>query len=186
MAEAAPQSNLEPATQEGLAKLALDLAGNPKTRTNFLKLAKEVRPNTPIPEVDTAQMIDERFKSFEDNLAKRDAAERDQRLKDDLARQKADAKTAHGLDDAAFGKMEEMMKKGELPADYKWAAPLFKAQNEPAAPTNYGSSGFQGPLSLEANVKKLDGLMENEVEWSQRTAHSMIDDMLKGKRASAF
>lgn len=184
MAEQTP--NLEDATREGLAKLALDLAGNPKTRKSFLNLAKEVRPNTPIPEVDTAKEIDERFSKEVEARTKFEAEQRDRWLKEDLVRQKNEVKTKHELSDESFGKMEEMMKKGELPADYKWAAPLFKAQNEPAAPTNYGSSGYQGPLSLQTHAKALDGLMENEVEWSQKTAHSMIDDMLKGKRASAF
>ena len=91
-----------------------------------------------------------------------------------------------GLSAEDVTKMEEMMKKGELPADYKWAGQIFKAQNSPAAPTSYGSNGYVGPLSLERNAKALDGLLENEHDWSVRTAHGMIDEMQKGKRASAF
>lgn len=183
MAEA---SNLEQPTQEALAKLALDLAGNPKTRTGFLKLAKEVRPNTPIPEVDTANAIDERFKAFEERQAKKEAEDRDRILKEDLAKRKNSAVEKHGLSAEEVAKMEEQMKKGELPADYNWAAPLFRQQNQPAEPTNYGSSGYQGPLSLTTHAKSMEGLMENEQDWSLRTAHSMIDEMQKGKRASAF
>lgn len=182
----AENSSLEQSTREGLAKLALDLAGNPKTRKGFLSLAKEVRPNTPIPEIDAEKAVDERFKAFEEQLAKRDAEERDRRLADDLTKQKLSAKEKHGLTDEDFTKMEEMMKKGDLPADYRWAGQLFKAQNEPAAPTNYGSSGYQGPLSIATHAKAMDGLLENEQDWSLRTAHSMIDEMQKGKRASAF
>lgn len=182
----AEPSNLEQSTQDALAKLSLDLAGNPKTRKQFLTLAKEVRPNTPIPEIDSDKAMDERFASEKKARETFESEQRDRWLKDDLAKQKNAQKEKHGFSDEDFGKMEEMMKKGDLPADYKWAGQIFKAQNEAAAPTNYGSHGGEGPLSLTTHAKAQEGLLENEHEWSLKTAHKMIDEMQKGKRASAF
>lgn len=180
------QSTLEQRTQESLAKLSLDLAGNPKTRKGFLALAKEVRPNTPIPEIDAERAVDERFAKEKEAREKFESEQRDRWLKEDLAKQKNTLKETHGLSDEDFTKMEEMMKKGELPADYRWAGQLFKAQTEAAAPTNYGSRGYEGPLAIQTHAKQMDGLLENEHEWSISTAHKMIDDMSKGKRESAF
>ena len=84
----AEQSALEQSTQESLAKLSLDLAGNPKTRKSFLTLAKEVRPNTPIPEIDSERAVDERFAVEKAAREKFEGEQRDRWLKEDLAKKR--------------------------------------------------------------------------------------------------
>jgi len=170
-------------TRDELAALALKLSGNQKTRKGFLGLVKEAQPDTPIPEIDEV-------KALEAALAKRDEAIGalakkfdDQTFAQSLAAKKNEARAKFDLSDADMTKMEEMMKKSELPADYNWAAQLYKNQVESATPTNYGTGGV-GPFDLQENAKAFEGLMEDTDNWSARTAHKMIDEMRKGKASS--
>lgn len=170
-----------------LAALSLKVGGNKDTRSGFLGLVKKAEPNLPIPEVDTAA-------AFEAELAKRDKkieqmekAQQDRDFNAALASQKAEARTKHGLSDDDMTRMEEMMKKGELPADYRFAPALYKQQTESTVPTNYGSSGY-GPFDLNraAQEKGFEGLMDDPDNWAVRTAHQMIDDARAKGRAPSF
>ena len=177
--------NLSDDTRDELAALALKISGNAKTRKGFLGLVKEVAPETPIPEIDEVKAVDERIAAEREAREKFEKEQRDRWFADDLAKKKSDARAKYGLDEAGMAKMEEMMKKGELPADYGWAAALYKQQTEQAAPTNYGSSGY-GPLDLEHNAKQMEGLLEDTDNWASRTAHALIDDIQKRGKAPAF
>lgn len=164
-------------TRDQLAQLALNLSANPKTRKSFLGIVKEHAPNTPIPELDSAN-------EFRGELDKRDKELSE--LKNELATFKATQNLSalkngvmekHSLSASDIGKMEEMMTKKELPADYEFAARLYKQQIEPVGSTAY--AGDFGPVSMPND----EGLMENESNWSLRTAHSIIDDMRRtGKK----
>jgi len=178
-------SYLNDETRDELAQLALGLANNGKTRKQFLGLVKTAKPDTPIPELDAQE-------SFHAELAKRDKAfedfKRDQEEKEyrtSLESKKSAAKDKYSLDDDAMKKMEEMMGKKELPADYEWAARLYQQQAQPAEPTSYGSSGY-GPVDVEGFAKGFDGLMDDSDNWSRRTAHDMIESMKQKGHKPAF
>lgn len=170
-----------------LADVSMKMAGNPKTRKPFLGLLKDTNPDQVIPELDTDAKIDAALKTEREAREKLEQSLKDERFAAALASQKNDAKSKFGLSDDDMGKMEEMMKKGELPADYRFAPQLYKMQTETAAPTNYGTGGY-GPLDLNRAVqdKGFEGLMEDPDNWSRTTAHSMVDDMQKKGRAPAF
>lgn len=170
-----------------LAHLSLRMSGNQKTRKGFLGLVKEVAPETPIPELDS-------MSAFQAELAKRDTLiegmqkEREQeKFAASLASQKNDAKAKFQMSDEDMNKMEEMMKKGDLPADYRFAPALFKQQTESATPTNYGTGGY-GPLDIQGATqeKGMEGLMDDPDKWSLKEAHSMIEDIQRKGRANAF
>ena len=169
-----------------LADVTLKVSGNQKTRKKFLETMKEISPDTPIPELDTDAKIEAALKHEREAREKleKQLAERD--FKASLESQKKDAKEKFGLSDEDFKKMEEMMTKGELPADYRFAPALYKQQTEIATPTNYGDSGY-GPFGLKDSLQQdaFKGLFENEAEWANKTAHAMIDDFKKG-RSPAF
>ena len=69
--------------------------------------------------------------------------------------------------------MEEMMTKGELPMDYKFAPQLFKQQIEPVGATSYARE--YGPVAMPS----AEGLMENEHNWSLTEAHNVVDELRK-------
>jgi hypothetical protein len=104
-----------------------------------------------------------------------------ERLKERMAEQRRTWQEKSGLSADDMEKVDKMITEGQLPADYKFAAPLYKAQAEPAEPTNYGSGGW-GP----AELPKDDGLMEDEGRWSLTTAHSLVDELRKKASRGAF
>ena len=65
--------------RDELARLAKQLSDNPETRNQFLKLAKQVRPDVSMPEIEIEERYAKKFQDFESKLAARDAkqAERD-------------------------------------------------------------------------------------------------------------
>ena len=159
-------------TRDELAQLALQMAGGEKTRKRFLELTKEVHPGTPIPEIDQERAIESRLAE-----ARKADHERIQKLEDNelrrtLADRRGAAMQAHQLSEDDMKKVEEMIGKKELPADYTWAAQLYKQQVDQAAPTTYGSGGF-GHAELPTN----EDLLVNPDKWATSTAHEMIDQM---------
>lgn len=178
--------NLSDETRDELAALALKLSNDKKTRTGFLGLVKQAVPETPIPEIDVANAIDERLKGEREEREKFEGEQRQRWLQEDLAKTKRDVKQKFELSDDDLAKMEKMMTEKQLPAQYEWAAPLYKQQVESANPTNYGSGPYEGPLDLERNAQGMEGLMDDPDNWSRAQAHEMIEDMKKKGRASAF
>jgi hypothetical protein len=166
-------SNLDQRTKDELAGLALALSGNEKTRKRFLGIVKEAAPDTPIPELEAAAAVDAVRKEYDEKLGKVANEFRDYRLQNELGARKKAVIEKYGLDDAAMQKMEEMMGKKELPADYDWAARLYQQQIEPVTP-NYGTSGY-GPVDLPTD----ETLMADPDRWSQSSAHQIIDDLRK-------
>ncbi len=173
-------------TRDQLAQLAQGLANNKETRKGFLGLIKKASPQTPIPEIDEVNAVN-------DEIAKRDAkiAALEKRFEDDvfsrsLAATKNTVRDKYGLSDDDMKKLEERMGKQDLPADYEWAARLHKQEMDVATPTNFGDLGYHGPLDVERHAKTMEGLMEDTDNWSKRTAHALIDDIQKKGRAPSF
>lgn len=177
--------NVSEETRDQLAQTMLLIGNNAKTRKTVLGAIKTVNPSAIIPELDEPAR-------FEAELAKRDQAVeklsndfRDYRLTNELTAKKSQAMEKFGLAAEDMTKVEGMMAKGELPTDYTWAAQLYNAQKEPAAPTSYGNSGY-GPLNISGNAKAFEGLMDDESNWSISTAHAMIDEMHKKGQTPSF
>lgn len=165
-------SNLDPKTKDELAGLALAMSSNKKTRPGFLGLVREAAPETPIPELENAAAVEAVRKEAAERYTKLEGEFNDYKLRNQLGDQKKSVMAKHGLSDDEMKKMEEMMGKKELPADYEFAARLFKQQTEQAAPTEYGRSGW-GPAGLPSD----EGLMDDPDRWSQTQAHTLIDEM---------
>lgn len=171
-------NHLSDETRDNLALLTERLANDPKTRKSFLGLVKQAAPETPIPEIDTESAIDARLKAEREERVKFENEQRTRWAQEDLNKTRREQQSRFQLSDEDMKKMEEMMTKGELPADYRFAPQLFRAQLDSATPTNYGANGgYEGPFDIETNAKGLEGLMEDEGNWATRTAHQLIDDM---------
>jgi len=171
-------SNMNEETRNEFAALSATLASNPKTRKSFLKLHKEAFPDAPIPEIDTESAIEARLA---EDKKQRDEWQKkidDERFQERMAKQKAEY--TDGLSEEQVKQMESMMEKGELPADYKWGAQLFRQQIEPVGGSTYDPGRQFGPFDMPSG----EGLMENEQKWSNSTAHQMIDEMRKNSSRS--
>ena len=168
-------------TRDELAQLALSLSGNPKTRKGLLGLVKEAAPGTPIPELDEPARMEGMLAEERKARETFEQGQRDRWLQQDLSAKKRGVMETHGLSDTDMKAIEERMGKGELPVDYSFAARLYKQEIEPVGATNYGSGGY-GPFEMPA----ADGLLENESNWSLKTAHQLIDEIQKKNGRSAF
>lgn len=163
-------SHLDQKTKDELAGLSLALSSG-KTRKGFLGLMKQAAPDMPIPEVEQDAAIAAATKPLQEALDKTANEFRDYRLQNELGAKRKAAAEKHGLSEADVKKMEEMMGKKELPADYDWAAPLYKQQIEQVTP-NYGTSGY-GPVELPTD----EALMADPDRWAGTAAHKIIDEL---------
>lgn len=178
---AADLSHLSQETIAELASLSLQLAGNDKTRKTFLKQVKEVAPGTPIPELRQDEEFERRLQERTAPFEKKFQDLEQERLQERLAGQKRAAQTKFGLSDEDMTKVDTMITEKKLPADYNWAGQLYKAQAEPAAPTNFGA-GAWGPAVLPSH----EGLMNDEARWSLTEAHTAVDELRKRAAGSNF
>ena len=176
--------NLSEETRDQLAGLALKLSGSQKTRKSFLGLVKEVSPDTPVPEIDTDNAVQAALKTEREERVKFEAEQRDRWFKEELGKTKAGVVQKYGLSDDDMAKMEKMMTDKALPADYNWAAQLYKQQSEPAGATNYGAD--HGNVDVKGYIGTMEGLMEDPDNWSRNQAHSMIDDIRRKGAAKAW
>src|SRR5690348_2038455 len=69
-------------TRDELAKLARDLAENPQTRKDFLRLTKKARPNLPVPQIEIEDQVQQELatertarEKLEQRLQERDATD---------------------------------------------------------------------------------------------------------------
>lgn len=170
-----------------LAAVTMKLGNNQKTRKGFLGLMKEADPSLPIPEIDEVKAVHAEFAKRDEEIAALKRERQEEKFSATLAKQKDEAKREYGLSDEDMKKMEEMMTKGELPVDYRFAPKLYKMQIEATTPTNYGTGGY-GPLDINGAMKEngMEGLMDDPDNWSLKTAHGMIEEMQRKGRANAF
>ena len=110
-------NNLSDEMRDELAQLAIALSNNKKTRKGFLGLVKEAAPDTPIPEIDGANALEERLSAERAAREKFEAEQRDRWLQQDLGARKTNVKDKYGLTEDQMKTMEERMGKKELPTD---------------------------------------------------------------------
>lgn len=173
--------SLSDETRDQLAELALSIAGNPKTRKDFLGVIKKAAPDTPIPELDTSAAVEAAIAKEREERAKFEQQQNDRWLQKDLSERKQGVMSKYGLTDEQMKAMEERMGKKELPHDYEWAARLYTQEIEPVGATNYGTGGH-GLYEMPS----ADGLMENEQHWSLKTAHQLVDELQRKSRSNSF
>jgi hypothetical protein len=153
-----------------LGKLALKLAGNPKTRGAFVKAVKEVEPNYRPP-------ADVQFSDFKDELRK-EAAEREKKEKDDARKATTAAQRQTLLDSGRYTEDQVaeieagVMKKYKLD-DYDAAAKLYAADMKPSQPSNHDKMRH-GQIW---EFPDIPGLLNNPDKAASDMAYSVIDEL---------
>ena len=130
--------NLDPSARDELAALAQQLAENPETRKEFLRMTKKVKPDLPIPELELEQTVnravsqaDQRVQQLEAKLRERDAMEtlekrRQALMEKGLIESKDDIKAVEKL----------MLERGIT--NHETAAEYHKWMKQAAVPTSSG------------------------------------------------
>lgn len=168
-----------------MADIALKAQGNPKTRKKFLQTVKEANPDMPIPEIDEPARVEGIIAEERKARESFEAEQRNRWLSQDLNRERAEIASKFGMSEDDMKAMEKMITDKALPADYRWAAPLYKQQVEQSTPTqNAGMSylNLQGQLSANESLK---GLMEDPDSWTRQMADSMVSDFQRSRGKAA-
>lgn len=130
--------NLDQSARDELAALAQQLAENPATRKEFLRMTKKVKPDLPIPELELEQTVqqavsqnDQRVQQLEAKLREKEAMEtlqkrRDALLKKGLIDSEEDVKDVEKL----------MLERGIT--NHETAAEYHKWMKQAATPTSSG------------------------------------------------
>ena len=173
-------SQVDPQTQSELAAALLKLVSG-KKRKEALKLLKEEFPATPIPELDMDESFNARLKEETEPLKKQLEEAKQERMLEKMAAEKARYQQQFGLSADDMSKVDKMITEKELPPDYKWATQLYKQQAEPAGATNYGTGGY-GPAELPTD----ENLLKDEFKWSNKEAHTIVEELRKRSQTPSF
>ena len=160
-----------------LAALAKQLAENPETRKDFLRLTKKAKPDLPIPELEiedaTTHAVSkayERVEGIENRMRERDA-------RDSLnERRQSLLKKGFAKDDADIESIEKIMLEKNIP-NHETAAEYWKWMQESAAPTP-GTSYNPSTLSKF----DLSKFQKNPVAAARDEAFKALNELRKSPK----
>ena len=162
-----------------LAVLADTLQNNPKTREQFLRLAKSASPQTPIPEIDLkdqmtayAKPLIDKVNSLEQQLTSRQHVDTVLNKRNDLYEK--------GYNKTEVEQIEKLMLEKHIP-HHETAAEFFRMQKQTATPTPSTMTPITLPTSVVDSHKNGGQIGMNQ--WSRNEAYSAISD-LQSKRVT--
>jgi hypothetical protein len=166
--------DLTPEARDELALLARQLAENPATRKDFLRLTKKAKPDMPIPELEieestsnAVQKAEDRVQALEAKLAERDALE-------ELEKRRSKIRN-RGLKDEEIAEVEKiMLEKGITQHDA--AADYWDWMKQASTPT---PSGYNpNPI----NKFDLGKYWKNPVQGARDEAAKALNELRKNPR----
>lgn len=158
-----------------LAKLAKELAEDPKTRKSFLKLIKDKNPNQVIPELDTEAAIQTFAKPYLDQLATLQKERLADKVELQIEKRRMELR-GQGFNDDDVKAIEELMVKEQIP-NYNTAAKFYKHERTAAAPTPAMTS-LVNKSPVDKKAMKDAGGIKN---WARGEAGKAIDDLKAGR-----
>lgn len=127
--------DLSPDARDEFALLALQLAENPSTRKEFLRLTKRAKPDIPIPELEIEDSVAQHTHAAHARVEQLEAKLREKEALDELQRRRnALLKKGKVSDEAEIEQIEKIMLEKGI-TDHETAAEYHKWMREQAAPT---------------------------------------------------
>jgi hypothetical protein len=117
-----------------LAGMTHQLANDPATRADYLRLVKKRNPNVPIPEIDAVDHVNGQIDALKADNEKLRQERQEEKLVAAIEKKRASVIAKHKLTDDQMTEIEKLMVEKHLP-DYDTAAEFFTMQNKVAAPT---------------------------------------------------
>lgn len=160
-----------------LSSLARDLANDPKTRKDFLRLIKAKHPDRVIPELDT----EEQMRKFAEPYIKEQADLKKKLLERDV-RDRIEAERST-LRDAGYSKddiaaIEKLMTEKHIPS-HATAAEHYKMSKTLSTPTpSTLTRAGTNKLPVDKKALKESGGIKN---WARDEAHKAADDIKSGR-----
>lgn len=159
---------LSPEAQAQLAKLATDLAHNPKTRKKFAGLVREIDPSKRFPDVEADDLREEMTREFE----KRDQKRESERA---LAVQEAQRSALSSrYEEKDIVEIEKLMEKKGI-SSYEDGAILYAATVKPSTPT-YAADDHRWTLP-KMEIKDFGNLKQD----SRSKAMQAVDDISRNR-----
>ena len=167
--------NYSPEAIEELAALSKRLSENPKTRKSFLRLAKEVNPDIPMPELEMEEMVNERTNAAEKRVADLENQLRAQQVRDELNRRRTRLKESGvAQTDDDIIEIEKLMTEKGI-ANHETAADYWRHMKQAAVPT----PGYPQPVMSRMDVK---GYMKNPVAAARENAAAALAELRKNPK----
>ncbi len=168
--------NVSMEARDELAALAQQLADNPATRKDFLRMTKKVKPNLPIPELDmedythnAVNKSEQRVQALEAKLRERDAVEELQKRRQSLMK-----KGLIASEDEVKDVEKIMLERGIT--NHETAAEFHQWMKQAAVPT---SSGYNPSPVKQFDLNKY---WKNPVNAARDEAASALRDLRKPQR----
>ena len=167
--------NYSPEAIEELAALSKRLSENPKTRKSFLRLAKEVNPDIPMPELEMEEMVNERTTAAEKRVTDLENQLRAQQVRDELNRRRNKLKeSGFAQTDDDILEIEKLMTEKGI-ANHETAADYWRHMKQAAVPT----PGYPQPVMSRMDVK---GYMKNPVAAARENAAAALAELRKNPK----
>ena len=168
--------NVSYEARDELAALAQQLADNPATRKDFLRMTKKVKPDLPIPELDmedythnAVNKSEQRVQALEAKLRERDAIEELQKRRQSLMK-----KGLIASEDEVKDVEKIMLERGIT--NHETAAEFHQWMKQAAVPT---SSGYNPSPVKQFDLNKY---WKNPVNAARDEAASALRDLRKPQR----
>lgn len=174
---------IDPNVAQDLARLALDLSHDKKTRKAFAKIVREAKPDSPHAAAFADVEVEDRFEAFKNEQEQRDIKRQQDQIVARMNERRAallngDESTGRKYSEDDVKKIEALMEKKGL-TDYDDAAILYAATLPPAntkpenQPTQHGAT-WEFPEWATFG--------KDPVKASRNLAHQVIDEFQR-KRA---
>jgi hypothetical protein len=168
--------DLTPEARDELAILARQLAENPNTRKDFLRLTKKAKPDMPIPELEiedatnaVVQKANERVERLEAQLRERDAIEELNKRRSKL-RAKGLASSDEDIEQIEKVMLDKGITNHEAAAEY-WD---WMKQSAAPTPTGYNPSAIKG--------FNLEQFWKNPVQGARNEAAAALHELRRNPK----
>jgi hypothetical protein len=161
--------------RDELALLMKELAENPATRKEALRLTKKVRPNLPIPELELEDYTEKKVTQAEDRVAQLEAKLKEKESLEELQKRR-DKLIKKGLaSEEDIEEIEKIMLEKKI-SDHETAAEYFDWMKQAAQPT---PSGYN-PSPLKGF--NLNEYWKNPVQGARNEAAKALAELRKNTR----
>jgi hypothetical protein len=161
--------------RDELALLMKELAENPATRKEALRLTKKVRPNLPIPELELEDYTEKKVTQAEDRVAQLEAKLKEKESLEELQKRR-DRLVKKGLaSEEDIEEIEKIMLEKKI-SDHETAAEYFDWMKQAAQPT---PSGYN-PSPLKGF--NLNEYWKNPVQGARNEAAKALAELRKNTR----
>ena len=168
--------DLTPEARDELALLARQLAENPTTRKDMLRLTKKIKPDLPIPELEIEEYTRSAVDSANDRVAQLEARLREKEAMDELNARRNKLKSKGLIDkDEDIEEVEKVMLEKGI-TNHEAAAEYWRWMQQSAAPTPTGYN----PSAI--NKFDLSKYWRNPVAGARDEAAKALNELRKNPK----